>query len=130
MAKHTPGPWKFDESWGAVMSEGDSSHLVTPPPNKAGRLICPMWTGCNLAEMSDEERETDHANARLIAAAPELLEALRMMAEGYAQYIEYAESMCAIGRGMSHPVVGNGVTHDAALRLARAAIAKAEGGAA
>lgn len=110
MAKHTPGPWevRLDDYEKVEANDGEG-----------------------VAVMSGRYRGTAEraANARLIASAPDLLAALRFMTEGYAQYIEYAESMCAIGRGMSHPVVGNGVTHETVLRLARAAIAKAEKGA-
>lgn len=55
-AQHTPGPWHHDETWGLI---------------KAGKLddctdICALHSGIV-------------ANARLIAAAPELLEALQAM---------------------------------------------------
>ena len=61
---HTPGPWKWDESFGAIVSTGHTK-----------RLVCPMWTGCNKSTMDQYELDTDEANARLIAAAPELLAA-------------------------------------------------------
>lgn len=83
-AKHTPGPWAADiahEQHRAVVRHG-----MTP--------IAEMWmTGQPMAE-----RE---ANARLIAAAPKMLDALR-------SYVELGHS-------------------DTAMREARAAIAKATG---
>ena len=60
MSKHTPGPWK----------------IGAPPPNgeqtigtEAGMMVAVATTGVGM------EEET-LANARLIAAAPDLLEAL------------------------------------------------------
>jgi len=56
MNTHTPAPWQYDETTYSVWAnEGDK---------KIVRLI----------PLDDEER----ANARLIAAAPELLEALKI----------------------------------------------------
>ena len=61
---HTPGPWAVsqDALW---FAEGPS--VRTP-----ARHIARMWG----------DTPEDQANARLIAAAPELLEALRAIVEG------------------------------------------------
>lgn len=61
MTKHTPGPW------GAIGAD-----VKTAGPNS--RVIC--WTGVALDIPLDEVR----ANARLIAAAPDMLAALRDIA--------------------------------------------------
>jgi hypothetical protein len=58
MSKHTPGPWAYQEDSDAY------THIVRGHNN---RFIC------QLAQTTSAEIE---ANARLIAAAPELLEAL------------------------------------------------------
>ena len=60
--KHTPGPWKqYRDSVGNVRIQG----------NVAGGPVA------FIEEMNNTGgTEQDHANARLIAAAPELLEAL------------------------------------------------------
>ncbi len=58
MAEHTPGPWVQDK-WGHVQDTG-------------GRGV--RFEGVTIAGRSTEETK---ANARLIAAAPDLLEALR-----------------------------------------------------
>lgn len=67
---HTPGPWRVAENewntrlipWtGAVQIEGDVSANWNVPP-----LVCVTYRG----DCSD-------ADARLIAAAPDMLEALR-----------------------------------------------------
>lgn len=72
--KHTPGPWRIDvngsENW-SVDYEGPSSTFMTicaqGRREPVGFAVEPTAWG------SDEEIE---ANARLIAAAPDLLEAL------------------------------------------------------
>jgi hypothetical protein len=57
MTKHTPGPWS---AIGAdVKTAGPNSHII-------------CWTGLR----SDVELEELRANARLIAAAPDMLNAL------------------------------------------------------
>lgn len=73
--KHTPGPWRvrkcdggyrlFDRDDWAIVSEG----CITP---------CLVWGGSAFEEGA--------ANARLIAAAPELLEALRAMRQAFSAF--------------------------------------------
>lgn len=65
--KHTPGPWKvFEASW--------CKTFITAPGFDHG--IC----GLDINHATEESQESDSAqmaaNARLIAAAPELLDAL------------------------------------------------------
>lgn len=85
--KHTPAPWTH-EGRGAVYAPD-------------GRPIAHVWQN-----QGDDDRE---ANARLIAAAPELLEALELA------------HATLLGANMNRSVVG---------RKVKAAIAKATGGAA
>ena len=56
---HTPGPW-----------QQNGSHIYGPDANNANHHwpVCQMWY---------HGKPSDDANARLIAAAPDLLEALR-----------------------------------------------------
>ena len=67
MSKHTPGPWSIQpvphEDMIAVLQDGDGYE-------SDDRSTWPNG-GCDLAECFGPERK---ANARLIAAAPELLE--------------------------------------------------------
>ena len=84
MSKHTPGPWT---------AEPNSAHGISFSVEGGGRLIT---------------RFASAADARLIAAAPDLLAALRAMTD----YMAYAEAL-----GEDKAVFKN----------ARAAIAKAEG---
>ena len=91
---HTPAPWILDDL-------GDKWDLITETKNPHG----PSW----IAEIISGY-DGDEANAKLIAAAPELLEACKAMAE----YIS----------GQWEKDWPNRPNH---LRLAENAIKKAEG---
>lgn len=93
MSKHTPGPWGH-KTWD-VNKDGEFNYTV----EKDDKSICEIvGTG-----------EQAEANARLIAAAPELLEALKVCsAELFAQCADHPRAMLFV-------------------KEARAAIAKAEG---
>lgn len=96
VAQHTPGPWKVVTQSAGMMS-------VYP---KTGPSICAVGY-CRENEPAIE------ANARLIAAAPELYDALRI---ALVQIGEYTD--------------GDGAAKYHAINIARAALALAEGGAA
>ncbi len=66
MSKHTPGPWKFGH-WGDDFWVGADGY--------DGRKVARVTWGMG------EEVEEGRENARLIAAAPDLLEALREAVE-------------------------------------------------
>jgi hypothetical protein len=67
--KHTPGPWNLYEKHG-----GELDTTITATANGSQILICDV-IGCRNNE-GVITKETAKANAKLIAAAPELLEAL------------------------------------------------------
>lgn len=92
-AKHTPGPWRY------VRGNGS--------PTTGQHMIAGAKPGY-LAEVRDCGSGNVEANARLIAAAPELLEALQLV-------VDTAE---------------NGGWPSAVLVITKAAIAKAKGSAA
>jgi hypothetical protein len=71
MTQHTAGPWTIDESPSPVY--GSNGTLVAEGVRIGGIATC-YTTG---TRSSDKNR----ANARLIAAAPELLEALKRLIE-------------------------------------------------
>lgn len=75
-AKFTPGPWRVDGTV-ALGAYGVWTDYGTHPGDVAGELypdqVCSVY--CN--NKSHFDRETRDANAKLIAAAPELYEALR-----------------------------------------------------
>lgn len=72
--KHTPGPWKI--SHGGL--PGDSGFSVASNNAQAEnvKVTAECWP-CTI--VSEEHRQELFANARLIAAAPELLNALRAL---------------------------------------------------
>ena len=100
--QHTPGPWTYQRLQpymkGCSIGTGD---LAIPT---AGTLIATAWnTTKGLSGPQDAETE---ANARLVAAAPELLEAAKV----------------------AHRWLSSGLRkHEAIRELLRAAIAKATG---
>jgi hypothetical protein len=96
MSKHTPGPWKatFEDYRWVIDCQGEFG------PKKALAVTAGFYP-------------KHEANARLIAAAPELLEALKM---GYADTMDYIQR--------NHL---SGAENNRWLVLARAAIARAEG---
>lgn len=96
MSGHKPGPWAYIKPDGITVRYPQVYSDTGPVCNAT-------WTG--------DVRET-HANARLIAAAPELLEALQGLAAGDFGAGEWTDVM------------------EAFAQMARAAIKKATGGAA
>lgn len=67
-ASHTPGPWRFDEEHNEIVGRPEWGCIRFRV--KGEWSVASVETDCG----SDAEVE---ANARLIAAAPELLDALR-----------------------------------------------------
>lgn len=97
MAKHTPGPWRV----------GDAGHTVFGPKTDAPAPVIVATMGKN---------EAFRANARLIALAPRMLEALESLYEH-----------CA----MIHKHWGdnsNAKEADAAIKAGKALLAEAKGG--
>lgn len=71
MSKHTPGPWAIEDY---RIENGDwrSTGLIWGNPGLVARVNCDK-----LSSVSPPDKiEMFEANARLIAAAPEMLEAL------------------------------------------------------
>lgn len=95
-AQFTPGPWRW---WATVSGARVAGH----PADGSKNFVCDV--------LVPEKAVSYEANARLIAAAPELLQALRFFVD--------------------HPGVGQLCTADSsAMQAARAAISKATGEAA
>ena len=107
-AQHTPGPWFWDEE------PGMDCNLV----GANGEKVL-SWYEYEGMGFSIFDKDTDAANARLIAAAPDLLEAQ----ETACSALVFADGLLA-GSGSSSVVI------DVAIEETRAAIAKAKGGAA
>lgn len=116
--KHTPGPWKTE----------DRRYLITDAPDEGsiGVYAGGFWIAdVHGAHVGPKSRDEADANARLIAAAPELLEALEALlqnAENKAVYIsilEYKECFDSEGNAIAE--------YSPEMDKARAAIAKAKG---
>jgi hypothetical protein len=97
MANPTPGPWTLKNFGGPQISGPE------------GYAVCTMWGAISASELAGQ----DLANARLIAAAPDLLAALEALVEGVDRLL-----------GKPEPYECD----DGALAAARAAILKATGG--
>ena len=104
-AAHTPGPWLIE--WNAA--QGGEGHYITDSKDmvELSRIAAVLF--------HDDAVGETRANARLIAAAPDLFEIARAIV-AVCDSGKYAEMACMEGS----PLVD----------AARAAIAKAEGGAA
>lgn len=81
-AAHTPGPWS--EEW--VRPDPKRGHTFEPRCYITG--IDPEFGKVRLADIPDPTDATAEANARLIAAAPRLLEAAQESAAGLNEIAE------------------------------------------
>lgn len=97
--KHTPGPWVWIDEGRRLNS---ASGLIIDSAAYEG-----MW-------FARYDKEEDEANKRLMEAAPELLEALRALL-----------SVAPASAPAAGLLVGIEEKHSAAIKAARAAIAKA-----
>jgi hypothetical protein len=107
MNKHTPGPWTLDKK--SAISYGW----------RDGKPIRYEIAECKGSASAE-------ANARLIAASPELLEALKIAQAQIRLYAEYAKEMKKIGRGYEPTAYGYSPEYFDGIMSA--AIAKATGG--
>ena len=73
-AKHTPGPWSF--GYGVTTEYGEVFGV--------GVTTKPDWTVVCAVSRPGDVNAIDEANARLIAAAPDLLDALKQWAHAVA----------------------------------------------
>lgn len=112
-ADHTPGPWRFRES--KDPKHKAITHFVIESPSRAAMFLGDVWESKQDQGATDEIR----ANFRLVAAAPELLDALHLLVgalDGFGVDQRHLE----LPEGFIHAVISAG---DAG----RAAIAKAYG---
>lgn len=78
-AKPTPGPWRIARFSGSgeAMRENDGAWMISGPDGPVGRAT--MQAAAKRGQGHSTPDPEGEANARLIAAAPELLEALRRL---------------------------------------------------
>ncbi len=111
MSGHTPGPWMYDMGYtGAMIHQYDPNGYKTP-------IGCPRYIADVHQHTTDDGPAQSEADARLIAAAPELLEVLaevEALTEGAHDYATDTGPSCWID------------VHGLVVEI-RAAIAKARG---
>lgn len=106
MSKHTPGPWTVEDVGYGDIQENESRPMVTSPK---GRII---------ADPGDDA--AGRANARLIAAAPEMLAALKRIRDARDYHAEH-------GHYPTELLPRDQAFDDWAADIADTAIRKAEG---
>lgn len=91
-SKHTPGPWHFDrETWTIRVKGYENNDLVGD------------YRGCIVASLEEAHGERPHAyaeceaNARLIVAAPELLEQLKKLRDALVRYAGPEAALYEVG---------------------------------
>jgi len=72
MSKHTPGPWKI----GSEQTDGLGRYAQVQSSEEFGDIVARV---CVAHNANHTLNRSGRANARLIAAAPELLEALELI---------------------------------------------------
>jgi hypothetical protein len=131
MSACTPGPWHTD---GASIRP-DAQHMVAYADGSLPKIAVVMPLKSSLyAEKKDQHKGcitagTPEANARLIAAAPDLLEALRSVLHHALYKTGDGGINCRFCDNCMDDLGTGRDMHDAAceVRAVRAAIAKAEG---
>lgn len=90
MSKHTPGPWESKSAW---LNPKD-------PMFYKADVVC---GGIRIAQVAGVGEEAANANARLISAAPKLLEALETLVKMFEQdhrdceeWVQYKKARQAI----------------------------------
>jgi len=118
--KHTPAPWETNDTERELQVVGFTKSEFSPNPFREDGLWPRTITvikktkkgtkrGCSVHYL--EPSAVDYANARLLAAAPEMLEALKLICVNASKVPTYKDEY---------------FLHQIALDTARAAIAKAE----
>lgn len=74
--QHTPGPWEWDDMRTKLVGHKGAKVLQDGEG---------MWDLCSCVAVVDDKPERARSNARLIAAAPDLLEALRRVVNDWVE---------------------------------------------
>ena len=75
-AKHTPGPWGIRED----IPYSPAGWVVFHGYHEENKTVCRLSHGSNVPPVHDEAYLENKSNAQLIAASPDLLEALEDLA--------------------------------------------------
>jgi hypothetical protein len=103
MSKHTPGPWKFSEA-----DNNSTEFYIQFDHSRAENYKHIASSAGAIAKLPPSKFHNQQANAQLIAAAPDLLEALEFVAKNCAADLTHSEA-------------------DKIISIARKAIARAKG---
>lgn len=98
-AQHTPGPWVA--GYGDVVGIGEVYAV--------GIDTEPDWTPVCMLSLSENVNETDEANARLIAAAPDLLFCLQVICEHAGEDFERLDAMLHLSEAKKAIAMATGV---------------------
>jgi hypothetical protein len=98
MSKHTPGPWSYRGSLGPQ----SNPHLLGPH-------VVENATGIQIAILNGWRSEVSEANARLMAAAPDLLTALIDAADALLIHCPDAWALVQAQKAIAK---ATGATHD------------------
>lgn len=110
-AKHTPGPWQAIAESGPLVRDGNTWWRIYTDDGDDSEFVAEVG---RTADAKPHERAADAANARLIAAAPDLLAACQLWDQGFTEGEQFTAEQ--FRRWVN-----------ANRRAARAAIAKATG---
>ena len=110
MGKHTPGPWSpfiAGRRGKRIIAVTGPKHLDVP--GKSQEIV--HWSGFDSSHINSEQERI--ANARLIAASPEMCEILKVMAESDANIKDFAAArkwfaLCADARAVLSKINGEG----------------------
>lgn len=87
--KHTPGPWFFGDTFTSYICTRDGKEVTNYTARGIGNGACHVgYASITPALGSDEAK----ANARLIAAAPDLLAACKALHQCLSGWVEIAEA--------------------------------------
>ena len=122
---HTPGPWTVgNEEFGSAVNDSEGKRVA----NASNRFLPGTSMGRDETLRDYVVRAIDNptiaANARLIAAAPELLAALQLIDQAHAACVRYAD---VPGGGTDWRSYCAELANIARAAIARAAIAQAKG---
>ena len=79
--KHTRGPWK--------QSDRRNIGWTLIEPEEGGAVICKILTRHPTGQREKGDFQEEGANAKLIAAAPDLLEALKTCRDALRDHVQY-----------------------------------------